>query len=326
MDIKIAIVNSSSLGRIFPEHLNRLKALGEVDRFDFPADMKGKELAEELLGYSIIITSATPMYDKAFFEYKDKTLLIARHGIGYNNIDVKAAAEKGVCVTRVPSYVEREAVAESTVALLMDVIRKMRSASIKVKEGEWTERAKFVGYEVKGKTVGIIGFGNIGSRVGQIIKNGFNARLIAYDLNRSPEDIKKGGAEPVSLEKLLKTADIISLNASVTAQSYHMLTDKEFSLMKKGVILIDTARGELINPDSLIKALDDGIIGELAMDAVEGEPIDKDHPLLSYDNVLITPHIGAYTYESLYGMGEKVVKDAEKIIRGEIPDEVVNAR
>ena len=76
----------------------------------------------------------------------------------------------------------------------------------------------------------------------------------------------------------------------------------------------------------MIKALDDGIIGELAMDAVEGEPIDKDHPLLSYDNVLITPHIGAYTYESLYGMGEKIVKDAEKIIRGEIPDEVVNAR
>ena len=325
MDIKIAIVNSSSLGRIFPEHLNRLKALGEVDRFDFPTDMKGKELAEKLLGYSIIIISATPMYDKEFFEYKDKTLLIARHGIGYNNIDVKAAAKKGVCVTRVPGYVEREAVAESAIALLMDVIRKIRAASLRVKEGKWAERAKFVGYEVRDKTAGIIGFGSIGSRVGQIIKNGFNAKLIAYDLNLSPEEIKCRGAEPVSLEELLKTADIISLNASVTSQSYHMITDKEFSLMKKGVILIDTARGELINPDSLIKALDDGIIGELAMDVVEGEPIDKNHPLLSYDNVLITPHIGAYTYESLYGMGEKVVKDAEKIVRGEIPDDVVNA-
>lgn len=325
MNVKIAIVNSSSLGRIFPEHLNRLKALGEVCRFDFPIDMKGKDLAERLMGYSIIITSGTPMYDREFFEYKDKTLLFARHGIGYNNIDIKAAAEKGVCVTRVPGFVEREAVAESTIALLMDVIRKIRSASLKVKDGKWAERAKFVGYEVKDKTVGIIGFGNIGSRVGQIIKNGFNAKLIAYDLNLSPEEIRNRGAEPVSLEELFRTADIISLNASVISQSYHMLADKEFSLMKKGVILIDTARGELINPGSLIKALDDGIIGELAMDVVEGEPIDKNHPLLSYDNVLITPHIGAYTYESLYGMGEKVVTDAEKIVRGEIPDGVVSA-
>jgi len=324
MSVRIAIVNSSSFGRIFPEHIERLKVLGEVERFEFPLNMRGKELAEKLMGYSVIIASVTPFYDKEFFKHKDKTLLITRHGIGYNNIDVEAATEKGVIVTKVPGLVEREAVAENAIALLMDIIRKVRPASLKAKEGKWEERAKFIGHEVKDKTAGVIGFGNIGSRVGEILKNGFNAKLIAYDPNLSSEEVRNRGAEPVSLEELLKTADIISLNAFVTSESYHLLSDKEFSLMKKGVIILNTARGELMDEKALIKALDEGIIGELGTDVVEGEPIDEHHPLLAYDNVVITPHTSAYTYECLNSMGDKVVTDVEKTLKGEAPDAVIN--
>lgn len=324
MNVKIAIVNSSSFGRRFPEHIKRLEALGEVKRFEVPKDMGGKQLAQKLMGYSIIIASVTALYNKEFFDYKDKTLLISRHGIGYNNIDVKAATEKGVIVTKVFGDVERESVAENAIALLMDIMRQTRSSSLKAKEGKWKERAKFVGNEVKDKIAGVIGLGNIGSRVGEILKCGFNAKLIAYDPNLSSEEIRNKGAESVSLEELLKTADIISLNACVTPQSYHILSDKEFSLMKKGVYIVNTARGELMDQNALIKALDAGIIGGLGVDVIEGEPIDEHHPLLSYDNVIITPHTSAYTYECLKGMGDKVVTDVERALKGEIPDLIIN--
>jgi phosphoglycerate dehydrogenase-like enzyme len=324
MGVKIAIVNSSSFGRTFPEHIARLKALGQVDRFDVPKDMGGKELAEKLMGYSIIIASVTAQYNKEFFEHKDETLLITRHGIGYNNIDVAAATEKGTIVTKVSALVEREAVAENAVALLMDVIRRVRPASLKAKEGKWAERAKFIGYEIKDKTAAVIGFGNIGSRVGEILKNGFNARLIAYDPNLSPEEIRNRGAEPVSLDELLKTADIISLNAFVDSESYHMLSDEQFSLMKKGIFIVNTARGELMDQNALIKALNEGKIEGLGLDVIENEPIDENHPLLAYENVVITPHTSAYTYECLSGMGDKVVTDVERVLRGETPDTVIN--
>jgi phosphoglycerate dehydrogenase-like enzyme len=322
--VRIAIVNSSSFGKYFPEHIERLKKLGEIERFEFPEDIDGKTLAEKLIGFSIIIASVKPYYNKDFFEHKDNTLLITRHGIGYDNIDLKSATEKRVIVTKVPGEVEREAVAETAISLLMVVMRKIRSASLKVKEGKWKERAKFIGWEIKGKTVGIIGFGNIGSRVGEILKNGFNARVIAYDPNLSEEDIKKRGGEPATLEELLKNSDIISLNASLTPNNYHMLSFKEFSLMKDGVFIINTARGELIDEKALIFALESGKVAGAGLDVIEGEPIDENHPLLKFENVIITPHISAYTYESLKAMGDKVVSDVEKILRGEIPDEILN--
>jgi phosphoglycerate dehydrogenase-like enzyme len=324
MGIKIAIVNSSSFGKYFSEHINRLSLLGQVDRFILPKDINGKKLAEKLMGYSIIIASVTAQYDREFFEHKDKTLLITRHGIGYNNIDINEATKCGTFVTIVDSLVEREAVAENAISLLMSVIRKVVLASACVKNGLWSERAQFVGYEVKNKTVGIIGLGNIGSRVGEILKNGFNTNLIAYDPYLSKEEIIKKGAIAVSLQELLRTADIISLNAFLDNENYHMISEDEFSLMKRGVFIVNTARGELVNDVSLLKALDEKIIGGLGIDVVEGEPIDENHPLLTYENVVITPHTSAYTYECLKGMGDKVVSDIEKVLKGDKPDNVIN--
>ncbi|MEQ6358763.1 D-isomer specific 2-hydroxyacid dehydrogenase family protein [Thermoanaerobacter thermohydrosulfuricus] len=324
MSVKIAIVNSSSFGKHFPDHIEKLKALGEVERFELPHDMRGKALAEKLMGYSVIIASVKPYYDREFFEYKDKTLLITRHGIGYDAIDIKSATEKGTLVTKVAGIVEREAVAENAIALLMDVMRRVREASLRVKEGKWQERASFMGYEIKDKVAGIIGIGNIGSRVAEILKYGFGAKVIAYDPNLSEEEIQKRGAQPVSLEELLQTSDIISLNASLNGKNYHMLSHKEFSMMKKNVFIVNTARGELIDTEALIKALKEGKVAGAGLDVVEGEPIDDNHPLLAFDNVIITPHTSAYTYECLRGMGDKVVSDVEKVLRGEIPDGVIN--
>jgi phosphoglycerate dehydrogenase-like enzyme len=324
MTHKIAIINSNSFGKRFPIQIERLTKIGEVERFSFAKDIPGKELAENLQGFDIIITSQTPIYNKEFFDYKDETILLARHGIGYNNIDIKAATEKNTVVTNVSSLVERDSVAENAVANLLAVMRQTILAAEAAREGRWSDRSKFVGNQISGKTVGIIGFGNIGNRVGEIFKHGFNTRLLAYDPYKSREELENRGAEPVSLNELLGKSDIISLHALVDDTSYHLFSDREFNLMKKGVYITNAARGELLDQNAVIRALDNGIIAGLAMDVVEGEPINETHPFFKYDNVLVTPHISAYTNESLEGMGEKVVLDVERIVNNEKPDSVIN--
>ncbi|WP_394237748.1 D-isomer specific 2-hydroxyacid dehydrogenase family protein [Niallia oryzisoli] len=325
MTHKIAIVNSSSFGRRFPDQMERLEKIGEIERFTFAIDTPGKELAEKLMGYDIIISSVTPFFTREFFDHKDKTILISRHGIGYNNIDMEAATEKGTVVTIVSALVERDAVAENAVANLMAVVRQTIPAYKAAKEGRWADRAQFIGHQLTGKTVGVIGLGNIGSRVGEILKYGFNARLLAYDPHQSKEELEKRGAEAVTLDELLKESDFISLNAFIDPESFHMISDREFGLMKKGVYITNAARGELMDQDAILRALDNGIIAGLAVDVVEGEPIDETHPFFKYDNVIVTPHTSAYTFECLRGMGEKVVSDVEKMVNNEQPENVVNA-
>ncbi|CAI9395180.1 Formate dehydrogenase, mitochondrial [Bacillus sp. T2.9-1] len=321
---KIAIVNSSSFGERFPDQIERLENIGEVKKFTFPVDTSGKELAEKLHGFTIIISSVTPFFTREFFEHKDKTLIITRHGIGYNNIDIEAATEKGTIVTIVSALVERDAVAENAVTNLLAVVRKTYLAATAAREGRWADRAQFVGHQINGKTVGVIGLGNIGSRVGEIFKDGFNARLLAYDPYQTKEELEQKGAESVPLEELLKHSDIISLNAFVNEGSYHLLSDREFALMKEGVYITNTARGELWAQDAVLRALESGKISGLATDVLEGEPVDETHPFFQYENVLVTPHTSAYTMECLRGMGEKVVSDIERTIKKERPDNVVN--
>ncbi|MCC6445281.1 MAG: hydroxyacid dehydrogenase [Armatimonadetes bacterium] len=324
MTFKTAIVNSSSFGHYFPEHLRRLAALGEVKRFDFPVDIDGESLAEALTGFPAIIASVKPYFREAFFERKDKTLVIARHGIGYDNVHIPSATRCGVVVTKVAGWVEREAVAEMAVTLLLDVLRQTKEAAETVKAGEWSKRARFVGWEIKGKTVGIVGIGNIGSRVAEILRGGFGARVIACDPYLAPDTVRERGADPVDLEILLAQSDIISLNASLNAQNRHMLSHEAFGQMKAGVFIVNTARGELMDEDALVAAVESGRVAGVGLDVVEGEPIDETHRLLRYGQILVVPHVAAYTRESLRLMGEKVVSDVERVFRGEPLEEVVN--
>ncbi len=321
---KIAIVNSSSFGVFNPEHLKRLEKIGDVDRFIVPKDIPGDKLGEILKDFHVIVASVLPNYDKKFFEKVENLLLIARHGIGINNVDIDAATKKGVLLTKVNGIIERQSMAEHTITLLLSVARRLIPAYLAVKDGKWSERVRFVGYEIKGKRVGLIGIGNIGRQVAYILKHGFSAEVYAYDPGLAPSEIRERSAEPISFEELLKTSDIITLHAPLLPETYHMIGDKEFSLMKDNAILIDTARGELIDTDALIRVLESGKLFGVGMDVVEGEPIDGDHPLLKFDNVIIGPHIGAYTHECLGGMGDKVTSDVERLFGGEKPDEMVN--
>ncbi|MEZ0345914.1 MAG: D-isomer specific 2-hydroxyacid dehydrogenase family protein [Infirmifilum sp.] len=318
---KVAVVNSRSFGVNAPDLLEELRKHAEVVFLDLDKKMRGKELAEKLKGYHFVIASVTPIYDSEFFKFNKDVLLIARHGIGVDNVDTQAATEEGVIVTRVPGYKERDAVAELAVSLCLNVIRKVCYGNTLVRQGKWGERAKIVGFNIKGKTVGIIGIGNIGGRVAEIFSRGFQARVIAYDPYVRQEDARKIGAELVDLETLLRESDIIMLHAPLTKENYHMIGEKEFSIMKNGVILVNAARGELIDTQALIKALESGKVSGVGLDVIEGEPIDASHPILKYDNVVITPHVGANTREGLRGMDESNVDAILKVIQGVPPVE-----
>lgn len=322
--MRIAIVNSSSFGRYFSEHIDRLARLGEVRRFEFPASVGGSDLARALRGFPILIVSVTPRFGPEFFAAKDETWLIARHGIGVDNVHLPSATAHGVLVTRVPPPMERDAVAEATVALMLALMRHIPQAGAAVREGRWADRATFVGQELRGKTVGLVGFGNIGSRVGEILARGFGVRVLACDPHVLPETVRAAGAEPVDLQTLLEEADVLSLHAAHTEETYHLLSHDAFARMKPGVFLVNTARGELIDEAALVAALESGRVAGAALDVVEGEPLGSDHPLLRFPNVLVAPHIAAYTRETLRRMGEKMVADVERVLQGEIPDEVVN--
>jgi len=321
---RTAIVNSRTFLVKFPDLEEKLSRLTEVIRLQVPKDIEGKELAKELKGYQFVVASVTPYYSREFFEENEDVILIARHGIGVDNIDLNAATEYGVIVTRVPGYREREAVAELTIALMLSVIRRICSGYEAVRRGRWGERGKLVGFELKGKTIGIIGLGNIGSRVAEILSKGFNAKVIAFDPYVDRETAFKYGAELVGFERLLRESDIITLHCPLTQETYHLLNDEAFRKMKRGIILINAARGELIDTEALIKALREGIVAGVGLDVVEREPIGADHPLLEFENVVIVPHIGANTLEGLRGMDESCVNAIIDVINGKVPEGIVN--
>ncbi|MGB5943389.1 MAG: D-isomer specific 2-hydroxyacid dehydrogenase family protein [Leeuwenhoekiella sp.] len=321
---KIAIVNSSTFGKHYPKLLARLKEIGSIESHQFSPEVSPEKLTEALKDVTYIVASVTPRFPKLLFEQNKKLLCIARHGIGVDNVDLEAATQAGVLVTRVPAEPERDAVAELSLALLMACLRDIVKGANASKALAWERRSGFVGWELSHLTVGVIGYGNIGSRVGEIIKDGFKTEVLAYDPNIANAVLAKAGVEPVELHELLRRSDVISLNASHNHHNFEMIGKKEIGLMKDGVIIVNTARGQLTDEKALAEAVKNGKIARLGVDVLQREPIFDDHPFLDLDNVIVLPHLGGYTDRSLHHMDQKNVEDIENVSSGKIPEEIAN--
>ena len=300
MDYKIAIVNSSSFGTRFPDQMERLQKIGTVERVRVAGDAHGAELVEALKDYNIIISSVTPFFDAEFFEHKTDLLLLSRHGIGYNNVDVKACNATGCILTTVSPLVERDAVAEGAVALLLDAMRQVSDSHVAANEGRWAERAKFVGNGVSGKTLGIIGCGNIGSRVVEILARGYDLKVLACDPVQHEdwaEGLRAQGVDITytDLDTVVSSCDILTLNADLNPTSFHILNADCFAKMKKGVYVVNNARADLIDQPAMLDALADGTVKALAIDVMHDEPPAADDPYFNHPKVLVCPHISAYT-------------------------------
>ncbi len=325
MKPEIAIVNSDTFGQHFKEHISELETFSTIRRVRVPITISDEDLSRELKGVSGIIASVTPNFPKAVLESLDSLLLLSRHGIGCNNVDSKTATSLGIIVSRVAGEVEQEAVAEQAVNLMLASGRMAHAGYISVLNSRWSDRSKYLGVELKGKTVGLIGIGNIGRRVSEILALGFKSKVLAYDPYLTSDEIKARNAEPVSLEKIISDSDIISFHCPLTDETKRMFSKEVFQKVKKGILLVNTCRGELLDEDALCEALDNKTIRAYGADVVEGEPIDGNHRLLKYTNVMINPHLGDKTDESLRQMGETMVRDMKAVfVKGELPGTILN--
>lgn len=316
---KIAILNVSSIGRDFPEHIEELEKIGEVTRYAVAKDAKTKELLELLHDVTYIIMGTSPTLDSEFFDGMKHLKLITRHGIGFNHIDLESAKQHNVYVCNITGRIERDAVAEQASTLLSMAAKKMLLADYMVRNDEWlNNRGRLMGYELTRKVTGVIGCGNIGSRFKEIMEHGYQNKILIYD------PYQRQTSQHVDLETLLRESDFISLHANLTKENYHMIDKEQFAMMKKTVVLVNTARGALINEAALVDALAEKRIGGFGADVLTSEPVEVDNPLLKLENTVFSPHVGVYNYACICNMDLKVMKDIELVHKGQKPVDIVN--
>ena len=250
-----------------------------------------------------------------------KCKVVSRYGVGVDSVDLKAATDLGIIVANVPDYCMDE-VANQTIAMILTLIRKTAFFDRKVKSGEWDFRQGIPIYRTKGKTLGLIGCGKIGLEVGKRI-SAFGVKVMTFDpyLEKAPE-----GVELKDFDTVLKESDFISIHCPLNDSTRHLIGDEAFKKMEKKPFLINTSRGPIIDGKALIQALEQGLISGAGLDVLEKEPPDSQSPLLKMENVVLSPHIGFYSEESISELKRRTAKNVSDVLMGRGPDSVVNRK
>ena len=268
-----------------------------------------------------ILTCWQPVHEPVIVAAK-QCQIIARYGIGLDNIDVDAATENGIIVTNVPTYCVDE-VSDHAMALLLACARKVTRFDGAVKSGKWDQNVGQQMYRLRGKTIGIVGFGNIARTLIPKAK-AFGLIVNVYSPRTEPELIKSLGANKISFDELLKTSDYISIHAPLTSETEHMFSEDEFRAMKPTAYLINTARGGIVDTDAFYKALKINEIAGAGLDVLETEPPQEDAMLLNLENVVITPHAAFISEESINDLQVTAAKCVADVLTGKLPNTLVN--
>jgi D-3-phosphoglycerate dehydrogenase len=273
--------------------VNLLREFGDVDcSYDLsPEDLK-KKVAES---DALIVRSGTKVTREVFEAAKGRLKVVGRAGVGIDNVDLQAATEHGCLVVNAPTA-NTVAAAEHGIALLASMARNVAQADASIKAGKW-ERSKYVGVSLVGKTLAVMGFGKVGTEVARRAK-GLGMTVISHDPYAPADRARALGVDLVSFDQAISTADFVSLHMPLTPATKKVFNDETFSKMKKGVRLINVARGGVIDEDALVRALDAGIVAQAALDVFCEEPPSKDSRLIQHENVTVTPHLGASTKEA----------------------------
>ncbi len=270
---------------------------------------------------AVIVRSATQI-DSAAIDAAPRLKVIARAGVGLDNVEVPAATERGVMVVNAPTS-NIVSTAEQAAALLLSVARNTVAASASLKAGEW-KRAKYTGVELAGKTVGVIGMGRVGVLFAQRMA-AFGTRLLAYDPYVQPARAAQLGVRLVGLEELLRESDFISIHATKTPETVGLIGARELAMVKPGVRIVNAARGGLIDEQALADALAEGRVAGAGIDVYAKEPCTSS-PLFAFDNVVATPHLGASTHEAQDKAGVAVARSVKLALQGEFVADAVNVQ
>ncbi len=283
-----------------------------------PVQLTEEDLLQELHGMSATLASMEP-YTRRVFEAFPQFKVVARVGVGYDAVDVRAATDHGVAVAITPGT-NQDSVAEHTFALMLGLAKNVRRADQQIRDGQWEREATL---PLRSKTLGIIGLGRIGKAVA-LRGECFGMRLLAYETAPDNAFVQQHGVKLVPLERLLAEADYVTLHAPATAETKHLINRRTLALMKPTAFVINTARGNLVCENDLIEALQSGRLAGAGLDVFEAEP-PGDNPLFRLDNVLITPHTAGIDVKSRDDMARSAAEAVVALSRGEWPaHQIVN--
>ena len=302
----------------------RLKELFDARLNDDDHPFTQDELAEAMQTADVLVPTVTDKLDgRIMARAGDQLRLIAQFGAGVDNIDVDAATERGIFVVNTPQA-PAEAVAEYVAGALVLFPRRMMEAERAVRKGDWGFRNQTHGPELQGRTLGIVGFGRIGRRIAEICGLGFGMRILYSDaFPAPPEEEARLSAERVELEALLASADFITLNVPLLDSTYHLINETTLNKMQPHAVLINCSRGPVIDEAALVEALQTNKIAGAIIDVYEEEPVDPSNPLLTLDNILVTPHCSGHSLESAQNMS-MVAADIIRVLQGQKPECPVN--
>lgn len=306
-----------------PIHGDGLKAFEHASNVEVIRYYKDQPLVDVVKDAAGIMVGLS-IFDETVLENAQNLEIIAKHGVGYDNIDIAAATKRKIPVAFTP-YANSSSVAEYTVGFILSVTKKLFESNIALKDGTYRGMKDFTGMDIRGKTIGIIGIGRIGSEVVRMCRLAFNMTILAYDPFVTNAYSNTVGSHRVdNLEALLKASDFVSVHCPLTPLTKDIIAESELKLMKKSAFLFNTARGGIVNETALLRALDEGWINGAALDVTVMEPPTSDHPLLNHEKVLVTPHIAANTDEAMSRMAVMAAEEILRVLAGEKPINIVN--
>ncbi len=295
-----------------PDVTRSLQGLGDFHVARTPTP---DAIMQDSTGAEIIVVRAP--IDPLIIRREPKLRALVRHGAGLDMIPVEVATEMGALVANVPGA-NAITVAEHVIWSALSLLRRNPEVGIDLRRSGWEagRRHSVSGREISGKTIGIVGFGNIGSQIATISRAGFGMRVVASTRtpSRLPADV-----EPLSLQELLGVADVVALTCPLTEETRGLINTQSFTLMKRGAVLVNVSRGPVVEEAALLHALSSGHLAGAALDVFDTQPLPADHPFLALSNVILTPHMAGITAESMRRMGQGVVAEVARIISGKLP-------
>jgi D-3-phosphoglycerate dehydrogenase len=296
--------------------------LKEKAEIVFAEKLDESYLVERVKEVDGIVIRANGKTTRKIMESAPRLKVVGRHGIGVENIDVQAATDLGIWVVNTPDAND-QSVAEHFFGLALMLSKMLRKSEMAIREGHWEARYHYIGRELNGKRLGILGLGRIGKAIGRIGHKGFGMKILYYDAIRYEEVEREISAVKLSLDQVLSQSDFVSINLPMLPETKALIGAREISLMKRTAYLLNLARGPIWDEKAVEAALKEAKIAGAASDVFEVEPATREHPLLKLENFVATPHMAAHTQEAL-GRMSRVAEDIVRVLEGKEPRHPVN--
>jgi phosphoglycerate dehydrogenase-like enzyme len=305
-------------------HQSGLSMLTEAAELRMASALDPATLQREVVGADALIIRTGGVVDAALLDWGKELKVVGRHGVGYDQIDVDAATARGIQVVYTPGA-NTQSVAEHVFAMMIGLSKHFPRMSAALVAGNYHARTSMTGREIAGKTLGIIGFGRIGRRVGEIAHRGFAMKVLYHDIVPAPEEVESHcGARRIGLHPLLAVSEYVTLHVPLDSSTLQMINRDTLALMRRDAILINTCRGPVVDERAVAEALDSGGLWGYGADVYTIEPPPPGHPLIGRPDVMLTPHSAAQTKEGLRTMATTIAQEVLGVLRGELPLYPVN--